>query len=66
MGLFGGKNWENLNIPPLKNPQKYIERRLFICAGNYGFFEAQNGQNGPNQKVAIHKNGRKLYSEPFL
>ena len=29
---FWGKNWENSNIPPLKNPQKYIERRPFICA----------------------------------
>ena len=28
-GAFWGKNWENSNIPPLKNPQILVERRPF-------------------------------------
>ena len=31
-GAFSGKNWENSNIPPLKNPQSFIERRPFNSA----------------------------------
>ena len=31
-GAFSGKNWENSNIPPLKTPQSFIERRSFNSA----------------------------------